>query len=80
MSTEFKELIAVVPLKELLRQLWLNVTHVIINNCQFVNYNKKKLSMLNEKRCLAIRRKAEWLERKKIPFKLNYLNNDLRFQ
>lgn len=40
MSTEFKELIAVAPLKELLRQLWLNVTHVIINNYQFVNYNK----------------------------------------
>lgn len=34
--------------------------------------------MLNEK-CLEISRKAELLERKKIPFKLRY-NSDLRFQ
>lgn len=33
MSTEFKEFIAVIPLKELLRQLWLNMTLMIINSC-----------------------------------------------
>lgn len=59
MSTEFKELIAVIPLKELLRQL-------INNNCQFVNDNKKKqLSMLNEKSCLANKQKSRMIRKKK---------------
>lgn len=65
MSTEFKELIAVVLLKKLLRQPWLNVILVIINNC--VNLPaiiKKNVLMLNEKTCSAISRKVEWLESK----------------
>lgn len=52
MSTEFKELIVVVPLKELLRQLWLNVTLVIINKYVNLSTKIKKnncVSVFNEK-------------------------------